>query len=314
MQKRFEQKLRDAVKAYATVGEPGAAEKAAPAACSDSACLKKVATAAKVRFVVSGQVSNADDIYKVSLTLYDDAIDKVVDASQECELCAAEEVDKSISSAVDSFKAAFAAPMPPPPAPEAPKPPPMTELSMTSDPSGAAIALDGKPAGVTPFKAPVARGKHKVTLSKAGYVTETHEFEVGDRPSSQEFLLQVLAGAVAPGSEPAAGTAAPGPAVAPANHRTAGIILAVVGAVALGAGGYFINLDGQVTCPDKGRKECPDVYTTKWVGAAAMTVGGLVLGSGATLLILPSIDAAPAPATADTRRRLTGGLVFSGGF
>lgn len=320
VQKRFDQKLRDAVKGHANIVDAAAGEKVAEGRCNESACLKKVATATKARFVVSGQVSNADDIYKVSLTLYDDATEKVTDAAQECELCAAEEVDKSIATAVESFKAAFAAPLPPPPAPEAPKPPPTTELTITSDPGGAELNLDGKPAGKTPYKAPVARGKHKAVITLAGHVTETREFEVGDRPTAQEFLLQVVATPAAAGATPATAPAAPAPAEAPvaepANHRTAGIIMTVIGAVAIGAGTYFINLDGQVTCPDKGRKECPDVYTTKWVGAAAMTVGGLALGSGVTLLVLPKIDAPPAAATpaAENRRRLTTGLVFSGAF
>ncbi len=318
VQKRFDQKLRDAVKGHATIVDAAAGEKVAEGRCNESACLKKVATATKARFVVSGQVSNADDIYKVSLTLYDDATEKVTDASQECELCAAEEVDKSIATAVETFKAAFAAAPPPPPAPEAPKPPPTTELTITSDPGGAELNLDGKPAGKTPYKAPVARGKHKAVITLAGHVTETREFEVGDRPTAQEFLLQVVAtpaAAATPASAPATAPAE-APVAEPANHRTAGIIMTVIGAVAIGAGSYFINLDGQVTCANKGRKECPDVYTTKWVGAAAMTVGGLALGSGVTLLVLPKIDAPPAAATpaAENRRRLTTGLVFSGAF
>jgi hypothetical protein len=319
VQKRFDQKLRDAVKGHANVVDAAAGEKVAEGRCNESACLKKVAAATKARFVVSGQVSNADDIYKVSLTLYDDATDKVTDASQECELCAAEEVDKSIATAVESFKAAFAAPLPPPPAPEAPKPPPTTELTITSDPGGAELNLDGKPAGKTPYKAPVARGKHKAVITLAGHVTETREFEVGDRPTAQEFLLQVVATPATAGgaaTAPASQAAPEAPVAEPANHRPAGIIMTVIGAVAIGAGTYFINLDGQVTCADKGRKECPDVYTTKWVGAAAMTVGGLALGSGVTLLVLPKIDA---PSETDTpaganRRRLTTGLVFTGAF
>lgn len=312
VQKRFDQKLREAVKAHATVGEPGAAEKAAEGRCADSACLKKVATAAKVRFVVSGQVSNADDIYKVSLTLYDDAHSKVVDAAQECELCAAEEVDRSIVAAVETFKAAFAS-APPVVAPTAP---PTSELSVTTDPSGADVELDGKMVGKTPYKAQVTRGKHAVKVTLAGHVAEQREVEVGDRAAAQEFLLQVLATAspAATAEEAPAPTPAPtgAPVAAPAEHRTAGIILTVLGAVGLGVGGFLINMDGQITCENGSRKTCPDVYTTKWFGAAAMTVGGLALGAGATVLILPKIDAPEA--TAGGARRANGGLVFTGTF
>jgi hypothetical protein len=310
VQKRFDQKLREAVKAHATVGDVGAAEKAAEGRCADSVCLDKVATAAKVRFVVTGQVSNADDIYKVSLTLYDDAYEKVVDASQECELCAAEEVDRSIVAAVETFKAAFAAAPPV----VAPKTPPTSELVITTDPGGADVELDGKVVGKTPYKAQVTRGKHAVKVSLAGHVTEQREVDVGDRATTQDFLLQVTATPVAAAETPAeAPPAAPSaPGAAPAEHRTAGIILTVLGAVGLGVGGFLINMDGQITCESGSRKTCPDVYTTKWFGAAAMAAGGLAVGAGATVLILPKIDA-PEP-TAGGPRRLSGGLVFTGEF
>lgn len=310
VQKRFDQKLREAVKAHATVAEVGAAEKSAEGRCADSACLKKVATAGKVRFVVSGQVSNADDIYKVSLTLYDDAHEKVVDAAQECELCAAEEVDRSIVAAVETFKAAFASAPPV----VAAKTPPTSELVVTTDPTGADVELDGKVVGKTPYKAQVPRGKHAVKVTLAGHVTEQRDVEVGDRATTQDFLLQVVAApavAATPGDAPVPAST-PAPVAAPAEHRTAGIILTVLGAVGLGVGGFLINMDGQITCENGSRKTCPDVYTTKWFGAAAMTAGGLAVGAGATLLILPKIDAPEA--TAGGTRRPSGGLVFTGSF
>jgi len=304
VQKRFDQKLREAVTAYATVVESGTAE----GRCADSACLTQVATAAKVRFVVSGQVSSDDDIYKVSLTLYDNAYSKIVDAVQECELCAAEEVDRSIVAAVESFKTTFASARPT----MTPTGPLTSELSVATDPSGADLEIDGKVVGKTPYKAQITRGKHSVKVSLAGHVAEQREVEVGDRATAQEFLLQVLATAtpVATAEETPAPTSAP--VAAPAKHRTAGIVLNVLGAVGLGVGGFLIKMDGKVTCENGSRKTCPDIYTTKWFGAAALTAGGLAVGAGTTLLILPNVDA-PA-ASAGGVRRTSGGLVFTGTF
>jgi hypothetical protein len=83
----------------------------------------------------------------------------------------------------------------------------------------------------------------------------------------------------APGAQPA-----PEAEASSGGHRGLAIGLTVGGAVALGVGGYLINLEGQVTCTDgRGRTECPKVYNTKWPGAAAIAVGAASVGAGITL-------------------------------
>lgn len=324
--KRFDAKLRDAVKAHAAVAEVGAAEKAAGGRCGDAACLKKVAQGAKVRFVVSGQVSNADDIYKVQLTFFDAATETLKDTSQDCELCAAEEVDKSIVTAVDAFKAEFAKPLPPPV--EVPK---TFELAISSDPPGAKVLFDDKEIGKTPLKTQALKGKHKIGVAKDGFLLETHDVEVVDRAVSQDFLLQLVAPNVpvpvpVPASAPVSAAPTPvAPAVAsecpPATpaatgaapaHKTAGTILTVVGAIAAGVGGYLIALDGEPTCTDgRGIKACPNLYTTAVPGMVLMGAGAAAVGAGVTLLVLPAFD--HGGQAADTRRPFTG-LAFGTAF
>jgi len=304
VRKRFNQKLRTALEAHVALQDAGASEKSLATAgytvqsCTDSACFEKVAAAAKSRFVITGEVTNADEIYRVTLTVWDSATDTVKDASRDCELCATEEVEKSIAEVVAAVQPEFARPAPAATPIAAPKPPPTVETTLVSDPPGAAVLVDGKSVGQTPVKLALTRGEHEIKLEKTGFLPETKKFTVGDRPATQEFLLQLdakaaeAAAAAAPGAAPAAVE----PAGGGSSHRGLGIGLAVGGAVGLGIGGYLIHLEGQVTCTDgRGRDECPTVYTTKWPAAAALVVGAAALGGGVTLLLN---DDGGAPTTA----------------
>jgi TonB family protein len=125
---------------------------------------------------------------------------------------------------------AVAAPTPPPPppqptvytAPAAPSPPPQPavytapaapppkaeQIAFTSNPSGAAVNVNGKNIGVTPcsFK-PGARGKYTVVVSMSGYekATKIVEFEGGTL--NVPFNLSLSKTTVAPSKT----TAAPSP-------------------------------------------------------------------------------------------------------
>jgi hypothetical protein len=107
--KRFDQKLRAALDAHVDLQDGGATEKAVTAAgftaqtCVDSACFAKVAAASKARFIVTGEVTNADEIYRVTLTVWDAATETVKDASRDCELCATEEVVTGVDAKTESL-------------------------------------------------------------------------------------------------------------------------------------------------------------------------------------------------------------------
>jgi hypothetical protein len=317
--KRFDQKLRVALEAHVDLQDGAATEKAVTAAgftaqtCVDSACFAKVAAATKARFIVTGEVTNADEIYRVSLTVWDAATETVKDASRDCELCATEEVEKSVGEVVGALKAEFAKPAPAPVAATTPKAAPTVETTLVTDPPGAEVKVDGKAVGQTPVKLQLTRGDHEVSLSKAGFLPETRKFTVGDRAATQEFLLQLDAKAAEAAAAVAQSESAPGAQPAPADeggargHRGLAIGLTVGGAVALGVGGYLINLEGQVTCTDgRGRTECPKVYNTKWPGAAAIAVGAASVGAGITLF-----TASPAQGSAAVIAPTAGGAQAS---
>jgi len=302
--KRFDQKLRAALVAHVDLQDGRATDTAITAAgfttqtCVDSACFAKVAAASKARFVVTGEVTNADEIYRVTLTVWDAATETVKDASRDCELCATKEVEKSVGEVVGALQAEFTKPAPAPVVGTTPQGAPTVETTLVTDPPGAAVKVDGKDVGQTPVKVQLTRGDHEISLAKAGFLPEARKFTVGDRAATQEFLLQLDAQAAE--APTAAAQAAPAPGAQPApevgegSHRGLAIGLTVGGAIALGVGGYLINLEGQVTCTDgRGRTECPKVYNTRWPGAAALVVGAASVGAGITLF-----TAAPAKGSA----------------
>ena len=59
------------------------------------------------------------------------------------------------------------------------------DLMVTSKPSGAEIALDGTPVGTTPAQIHVAQNaRGKVTVSLAGYLTETRKIPTTIQPAT----------------------------------------------------------------------------------------------------------------------------------
>src|SRR5207245_2404123 len=81
------------------------------------------------------------------------------------------------------------------------------QLNVNSNPAGAQIQIDGQsnPAWVTPFNlAGLNPGQHTLTISKAGYASDTRNVDIGS--GSKSFLsvqLAQLAATVALTSDPA---------------------------------------------------------------------------------------------------------------
>jgi serine/threonine-protein kinase len=79
--------------------------------------------------------------------------------------------------------------------PAAPAPVPPSELSVTSQPDGAKVVIDGKTHAdwITPFKAQrLAKGTHSVVFSKDGYIAQTRTVEVatGKNAAVSASLIQ----------------------------------------------------------------------------------------------------------------------------
>lgn len=114
---RFDGVLRARVAQAQTVVDPAKTAAAVEAStfevgCDTEACAQTLGAALNVRFVLTARVVNNDEIYTVSLALLDRLTQKRIEARGMCELCAVDEVDATLSTAVGSLTAALKAPAP----------------------------------------------------------------------------------------------------------------------------------------------------------------------------------------------------------
>ena len=61
------------------------------------------------------------------------------------------------------------------------------QLTLNTEPPGAKVLLDGKPAGVTPYSEPSTPGAHEVTVTLDGFKDRTEKFKL---PSDRDFELK----------------------------------------------------------------------------------------------------------------------------
>ncbi len=296
----FTEHLRGLAQARAElVDEAGTEQALATAAasvmCTTEACAMGIAGAAGARFVLSGAVDNTDEIYKVSLRLYDASTKATKTAEGVCELCAAEEVDRTIGAAFAQLQPALAVAPPAPPA--APVP---VAIEVVSSPPGADITLGGKPVGRAPIVLRVAPGSHVIGASKAGM--KPAERTVQARKETVKLTIRLTADATSappvtpPPVTPPPVTVPPPVAATDEDDEEGGYVYTgsgmIIGGVLLTAGGIYATLlDGEVTCTDGlGRRECPTVYNTKGVGMTALGLGAGLIGAGVTLIIVDVLD------------------------
>lgn len=109
-----------------------------------------------------------------------------------------------------------------PPALEPPKAPLKVVLAIESTPGKAKVSIDGKPAGQTPLLMEIEVGKHLVTAEAPGHLFWQKEVDLG---AEEKHALQVT-------MEP--DEAAAGPQANRGRVPVAGILIAAVGAAALG--------------------------------------------------------------------------------
>ena len=286
---RYHDELKALVASKVTVA-PGAA-----GACADAGCAKSAATGAKTRFAVVGSVVNSDEIYTVSLLVYDLANSSKQVGKAVCELCGAADVNASIREAFGPMAGAFAAPQPKAPPPPAAKPKPSeVGVEVISDPAGADVKLGGTVRGQTPIVINVKPGAHELVIEKEGFKPATRKVQALAKAVQLTVKLEKApaAAVVAPPVTPAP-VAPPlqpmpeAPAQSGGGYTAVGWGLNAGGVALAGVGVWLILLDGEITCTDgRGRRECPNVYNTKGIGAASLGVGAALLGAGITALIL----------------------------
>lgn len=178
------------------------------------------------------------------------------------------------------------------------------QVTVISEPSPAAIRVDGAQVGFTPWTGELAPGVHHINLTRAGYVSIAHEFEL---PRERALLVQVSLSA-SPALD--ASLASPWPAKRPGNavritaeppplperesrgpSPIAWIALGVGGASLIGSGTFELLREGaQTEARDPAtsqarhvdRLQASDSYQAAsrvllGVGAAGVITGGALL-------------------------------------
>jgi tetratricopeptide (TPR) repeat protein len=183
------------------------------------------------------------------------------------------------------------------------------QVTVISEPSPAAVQIDGREVGVTPWTSELSPGKHRVALSRAGYSPIFYDVEL---PRERALLVQVSLSPLR-ASEPSDGSQAeriaagprkppvqisaepmPMPAVAHSGPSPVGwAALGIGGASLIGAGVFELlrhSAQEDARNPDTSqlraveRRDASETYQTTARVLAGAGVGSLVVGSAVLLL------------------------------
>lgn len=119
------------------------------------------------------------------------------------------------------------------------------QVTVFTDPSGATLALDGKPVGVTPFTTEIPPGTHRIELSRDGYDAATQSVDVpADHATDIQVTLRAAVTSPPPVAAPPAAPVPPSTGSAPEPPHEApqsGPPLTTFGIVGLAAGGAALG-------------------------------------------------------------------------
>jgi len=223
--------------------------------CRAGGCLAEEAAYFKVdRLALPRLERAADGGFTVGITVYDAAQKKAIGDGVDRVASAAEMHDKLIAMA-DKLRASLSRP---------------GRLEVTAEP-GAALTVDGKRAGTTPWAGDLPPGDHVIALESAGARVER---DVNVAPGGTARVDVSLTGG------------APERRHSHALRPLKWITLAG-GVLAAGAGAALVALDGKGTCSlPGGQRECPNVYDTRTGGYVAIGAGGALVVTSVILFVL----------------------------
>jgi hypothetical protein len=231
------------------------------AECRDAGCYPAMAQALAVGYLVSARVVESNKNYEVSLELINGRTGGVIGSNRDrCEICGVDEAGEKMALAASALRTRLEALTKTP-----------ARFIIQSSPAGVAIAIDGAPAGRTPVDRELPAGLHKLELAADGYdrlertvtavsgVDETIDLDLVRLPMKFPF-------------------------------RKAGWAALAVGAVAIVAGIWAVSVDGdQVSCGVAARDDlghCPNVRSTRGLGAALVGLGGAAAALGGAWLYI----------------------------
>jgi hypothetical protein len=227
------------------------------AECQDAACYQQTAQDAKVPLLVGGNVQKTGPDYTVEVfAISAESGEVVANVDGICEICGIGELGDVVGSLAARLRPTLDNTTQP------------TTLTIETDPSEAAVWVDGAQVGQTPLEIEIAPGKHELDVIKRGRRTKHLEVEL--RPGVNEsYSFRLARSTRVPSWVPWASLG--------------------TGAASLAAGVSLLVID-----EDPIRRDCnPDVdgrcqylYDTVAGGATLTAVGVALVGTGVALLVV----------------------------
>ena len=237
------------------------------ASCSNAVCYKSIATKTSAAYIVRTVVTVRDRDYNVHVDLFSGNDGQRLVATEDgCEICGVVDASGLIDSAAATLRLKLDALSKGP-----------ASLSLTTDPPGALVTVDGEIAGTTPLSQPMVPGKHVIRISQDGYIAVEREVIFVEGVGEElKYDLEKLPSRL-PGKRWGYASLAVG-------------ILGIGGGIALTAldgRNYSLDCEGaNVKDPGiTGDKECKYLFNTKWYGVGATIAGAALVTLGAVILI-----------------------------
>lgn len=256
------------------------------AGCVSTTCLRRLGELVKAQRFVRARVEATGAEYLLDIELLSpNAEDGVVRRLEKaCTICTITELNELTSQAAHELLAARD---------EA------VSVVIATTPAGAALEIDGKKVGRTPWRGSLATGSHAVVARAEGRAIVERTIEVAGgsaTPREYELVLPDLARPVSGPEEPAGRFGA-------WKWVTAG------GSLVLIAGGVTaVAIDSRKTCDDA---TCPEQYRTLLGGAITIAVGvGLGAVSGTMFWDDAQARNRPSLSVAPTRGGAVAGMSF----
>lgn len=260
---------RGLVQAGMDVADPKAVTQASGGVedCSNAKCFQFLSQSAEARFVVRAKVVVEDRSYAITIDIFDGEDGSLAASSREsCELCGLAEVGDLVSTQAAALRTKLDVLSLEP-----------AVLTVTSEPAGATIFIDGEKVGTAPLEHELTPGEHEAQARMRGYLDQSRTVEaVQGVRESIAFELLADTGKSTSGKDWKVPT---------------GWTLLGVGTAGVAAGVTFLVLDerpyrAQCSGPDVDAfGNCRQRYGTMLHGIAFTAGGGALMVTGAALLI-----------------------------
>lgn len=251
--------------------------------------LQAAAAVAKVsggpyRARLAVRVSKKRD-HALTLTVLDAGDATVAEASDTCNACSVDQVAARIDGLVQQATASLAPKEPPPPA--------VVAVSVSSEPLGARVRIDGVEHGVTPQTIELPEGEHTVVVDKPGFLEHSQTITVaagGAPPLAVKLVAAPPAGKSKRAKKPKgqAGTPTPG---AGRGLKIGGLVVLGLGVAGAAAGVAMILID-EDPMPQRCsgadvdfRGVCRYRYDTLMGGIIGAAAGAIGIGGGLAMII-----------------------------